>query len=375
MPFKALAKGQEFISFTLTDNEWFRITEKEFRTNLRMSCCESRAIPKESKLGTRFFSHHIKKGCEYKKETPQHLAAKKIIYEACDDEGWNTSTEVSGHTPEGKRWIADVLSTKGAARIAFEIQWSWQSMEDFRVRQKIYDKSGVRCAWFFKLRKLDNYEEDRRLELKSTYDIPMFGIKEDNGEFTLPHANNMNLGEFAQKLLRGDIGFWPRIGVPAELQFFAYSGRCPFCNNKIRILVKIVIIDASYKYRSGLERSITITGNDSEYFFRTARIHLPENTFGTVISKSQVRDIRIFPYSNVNRSCRKQMVNICESCNATLEPDPYSYEPVECEDTPFYVCTDVNLQTFDELGSWFAMDKAIQFNKSEVVYHIEEGEE
>jgi len=87
-------------------------------------------------------------------ETKQHQELKQLAAKVGEAEGWTASLEVSETTPQGKRWIADVLLERGGRRVAVEVQWSPQSHEAYARRQKIYAASGVEVVWMHRTRKL-----------------------------------------------------------------------------------------------------------------------------------------------------------------------------------------------------------------------------
>ncbi len=152
MPLACLNNGDLLTSFSLTDDQWVAIKTNYRGMNLSMRCCSSQAIPKVSSLGTRFFAHKSRAGCQTAPESLELLQAKFIIAESATAAGWQASTEESGIDPDGNSWIVDVLCTRRKTKVAFEVQLAAQSLDEIRARQEQYRRSGIRCLWLIKLR-------------------------------------------------------------------------------------------------------------------------------------------------------------------------------------------------------------------------------
>jgi hypothetical protein len=152
MPIRATANGTDFIAPLMSDAEWaeMRREVKAKRLRLTMPCCDARGFPRDPKSGTRHFFHRDKETCQWKPETPNHIAIKSEIALACREIGRPVKPEARG---EG--WRADVLSGSQddpaqQPLIAFEIQWTRQNLEITEQRQAKYLAAGVQCIWLFR---------------------------------------------------------------------------------------------------------------------------------------------------------------------------------------------------------------------------------
>ncbi|WP_180100021.1 competence protein CoiA [Acinetobacter sp. YH12153] len=152
MAFSAIINGDRIYSFKFSDEDWTEL--KKSKSEILMPCCQGGGLLKNSKLGTKFFSHKAKVNCGYSApETIEHQFCKYLVAKTLHELGWMVETEKSGVTPSGKKWIADIYAEKGSKKICIEIQWSNQNIEDTRERHDIYLESGIKCLWLMRVSK------------------------------------------------------------------------------------------------------------------------------------------------------------------------------------------------------------------------------
>lgn len=152
MPLRCLdPAGQSIHSFDLQDEQW-RVLELDNRRerHLKMPCCSSQVVMKRSRLGTPFFAHKAVGSCTTSSETEAHLQLKRMAVEAARANGWTADTEVTGISPSGKLWKADVLAQRGERKVAVEVQWSSRPNKEILDRQRCYKESGVRGLWLLR---------------------------------------------------------------------------------------------------------------------------------------------------------------------------------------------------------------------------------
>lgn len=254
MPLKCVSGDQELFAFNITSAEdWNALRAKNAQDrSLQMQCCGAGVVLKTSKLGTRYFSHARKGPCLTAPESSEHLRAKEIIATAIQRAGWTARVEQSGQTNDQQTWIADVLASRGGkSAIAFEVQWSRQSLDETERRQNIYRSASVRGMWFM-----------RQHDFPISKDIPAFMLTfdEKTGEFhvLLPAATFMSsyisardkhkpeywqqrieLGRFVEGALRGNLRFAPHIGKMLPLDVSAAYTDCWRCKKTTGIITDL----------------------------------------------------------------------------------------------------------------------------------------
>jgi hypothetical protein len=152
MPLRCLDEESNSIqSFDLETCAWNGLNEENRRRrHLRMPCCKAAVVLKRSVNGTQFFAHKAIGPCQTKPESAEHIELKMMAVRAARASGWQASTEVSGVSPTGMEWRADVLVTKGDLKRAIEVQWSGQTSDETLIRQTRYAESGIVCLWLFR---------------------------------------------------------------------------------------------------------------------------------------------------------------------------------------------------------------------------------
>src|SRR5918993_78303 len=152
MPLRCLdLSGRSLHAFDLADDQWQALAlENRKARHLRMPCCRSQVTLRRSRLGTPFFAHKAVGSCTTAPEREEHLRLKRMAMDAARASGWSAETEVTGTTPAGEVWRADVLAHKGEQKVAIEIQWSAQTDDETRRRQERYRASGIRGLWLLR---------------------------------------------------------------------------------------------------------------------------------------------------------------------------------------------------------------------------------
>jgi hypothetical protein len=140
--------GEPLVAPLMSDEAWERLRSAKDR-DAWMPGGKVRAIPKLSRLGTRFFAHPPGQASEGGRESDIHLYLKAQCLIGARTAGWEALPEQSGVTPDGRDWRADVLCRRPgkAWSVAFEAQVQIQGEEAYRQRQERYAASGVRALW------------------------------------------------------------------------------------------------------------------------------------------------------------------------------------------------------------------------------------
>lgn len=147
MPLRAVINGREIVSTTYSDEQWAALKNelKISGKQLILPCCNQPGLLRINSKGLKHFVHSKSDNeCWLKSETPEQLKSKVEIVKACQESGWSAIPEYSEMD-----WNADVMAVKNGVRVAFEVHWKKQTIDEvIRINQR-YEESGVRGCWLF----------------------------------------------------------------------------------------------------------------------------------------------------------------------------------------------------------------------------------
>lgn len=247
MGFLSIIENEEIYSFTLNDEQWAGLKDKYKSLSMFMPCCKTPAIPKKNKFGTQFFAHHSSSSCGSSSgESSEHQLCKYLILRKLHENGWTVVPEYRGQTPTGEVWIADIYAEKNKAKIAIEIQWSYQSIEETNRRQAKYISSGIRAVWFMRTTLKNKWDV---LEYQS-YELPVFSISLDKESHQLIASgafrdwDSSNLVEiefihFFQHLINGGVQHSLKPNAEYFLQLGFNQERCWKCKQLTNTIMEI----------------------------------------------------------------------------------------------------------------------------------------
>ncbi len=211
MPLRCISSEGDELSFEHNADSWAALRERNARErHLSFTCCDAGVILKPSSLGTRYFAHQARGGCDTAPETQEHLQAKTIICKALKDAGWIATPEHRITDADGV-CIADVLGKRAANAskgIAFEVQWSPQLAEITKARTERYDGHGLRSLWLMK----------RPMPLNSK-DVPVARLvsTDDGFDVYIPNEALVRGAEYMSSREFADLeASWRRCGTLAE---------------------------------------------------------------------------------------------------------------------------------------------------------------
>lgn len=147
MQLVAYLNGERVDATEMAHEPWRALGKHPHYKDLVLLECGLRAN-RVTRRGRQFFKHHSDVACgiEHKSESPQHLAMKTALKDRINAvPGW--SAEVEQEHPE-RAWIADVMATHtNGRRLAFEVQLSLQSEDEYIRRSQRYLDDGVAPVW------------------------------------------------------------------------------------------------------------------------------------------------------------------------------------------------------------------------------------
>lgn len=233
----ALVEGR-YLTLPVSLKEWEHLRILSKRGSIALPCCGGKGYSRLSPVGTQHFVHDQNHGCI--PESEEHLAAKQEIVLACRGLGFEPITEY-----RGDGWAADVFVRTDKSMFCFEVQWTWQSFSETLVRQATYERSGVRCCWFFARvpgREPVLVEDEACRRLATGLGTPMFQLLKRNSSETERQTFDVELNgkqrplksfvkDLVGKRLRYRSG---SVVSPVTVTVPTWRVRCSFCSWFVR---------------------------------------------------------------------------------------------------------------------------------------------
>jgi len=271
VPLKCIDNQREIFSFDFeSDEDWNALRLRNKATNsLRMPCCGAAVVLRTSKLGTKHFAHARRGPCLTAPESAEHLLAKRIIVEGIARAQWHAAPEQSGETPDVGAWKADVLASKGIAKVAFEVQWSRQTLDETLRRQERYRAAGVRGLWLFRQPDFPVEKEIPAFrlaydELRKEFFVGLPSSEYDPEYLTNSRRDDPNfwqqtieLSEFVEGTLSGSLKFAPPVGATLPVEVVGAYTSCWKCRKETGIVTEL-LFRASQVFESCPDISISL---------------------------------------------------------------------------------------------------------------------
>lgn len=337
MPLRALEGENSVYAFECDELAWEHLKQTYKADGLHMPCCESLAIPKTSKLGNHFFSHSRRGDCMSAPESAEHIFLKTLVAKAAKKAGWSVTTEWPGETPDGKKWVADVFCMNGKSRIALEIQFSYQTVQELRTRQQAYGSSGVRAAWFASSKKFNlDYSSPSK-------EVPFFYVQPfEVGNEPLIQGVNIPISEFVVGMLLNKLS-WRNDPWVYDIHFV--KDTCWKCHGKVKQVFGRSI-DIYEEFAKTVPNMSTVLSKFGGFISNEELKALGLNTIGKF--EKLMGNAPGFPYCNVCIHCGAPQNNYYVM--KKLEEREVSDDGLESDSTE--ISTEEFVSTRESSGQW-----------------------
>lgn len=250
MPLRCKRLDHDIYSYNLTQEEWDKLRIENNATScLHTHCCDSEVVLKTSPLGTRYFAHKRKGKCATAPESKEHIEAKRQIVEGIQRTTWIAQSEEDGTTPDGNKWTADVLATKGTCKVAFEVQWTKQDDGETIRRQKRYRVSNVRGLWLFRQHDFISDKDTPAFQIRLDVKTGNFNVYMPSSKYRAEKAKgdpdcwlpSIPLQEFVEGCLTGRLIYAPAVGRSLPLVVDTTTITCKRCKKETNIITGLTL--------------------------------------------------------------------------------------------------------------------------------------
>ena len=235
MPLKAIVNGKTLLAPSVGLDDW-RALQKA-KPKVLMTCCTARGYMRVREGLQEFVHKQRPENCLGRPDSIEHDYLKTAVMHAAEDAGW--VADVESRDPKGK-WVADVLASKGSAKVIFEVQLSPITDGELRRRYAAYRQSKIRSCWFVKGRLGRAYVEE------PSSNIPLFSLEQnDEPEFAEPRFQisltencRMSVKDAVSALLNREFKWCDKRRVrKIETLSLLHVRNCPHCRKPFGMYV------------------------------------------------------------------------------------------------------------------------------------------
>lgn len=141
------SSSEEIESFAIEPAIWNAMRREPLGT-FRMFGSDWPAVLKRSQRGLQFFAHAPGfPGTLPAPKTEHHYMAQIGLVRGLREAGFVAKLEYAGAAPGGEMWRADVFCEAHGRKIAYEVQLSQQTLDEYERRADRYARSQVKCVW------------------------------------------------------------------------------------------------------------------------------------------------------------------------------------------------------------------------------------
>jgi hypothetical protein len=235
MPLKAIVNGKTLLAPSIGLDDW-RALQKE-KPKVLMTCCTTKGYMRVREGMQEFVHKQRPEDCLGRPDSIEHDYLKTAVMHAAENAGW--VADVESRDPKGK-WVADVLASKGSAKVVFEVQLSPITDEKLRGRYAAYRQSRIRSCWFVKGRLGRAYVEE------PNSDMPVFSLEQnDEREFgesrfqvSLTEKCRMSVRDAVNALLNREFKWCAKRRTrKVETLSLLQVRNCPYCHQPFGMYV------------------------------------------------------------------------------------------------------------------------------------------
>lgn len=256
MSLRCISGDQELLSIDFNAEGWEELRARNRKDRvLKMVCCGAEVTLRKTKLGTQYFAHSRKEGCEADTDTAEVMLARGVIAKAVRRAGWNVSVETAGALGSQDGWTLDVLANReGGKPVAFKVQWGRLSLDEVARYQALSQAAGIRTLWLMRQQSIPVGKATPAFRLSHDAEANMCVVslpgpnyhpafasskRSKNNDGPNYWRQDVELDRFVQGALAGKLRFAPQVGRTLPLDVCVAYTECWRCKKPTGLVIDL----------------------------------------------------------------------------------------------------------------------------------------